>query len=112
MADPPANNAGEHGDGPMQRLERIAEEAERAVLEAATAAELEDLRVRYLGRKAELTSILRSIPELAPERRAPVGMRGNEARRALEELVSERAAALGSRELEHALGQEAVDVTL
>ena len=112
MPDPAPPNSNDQGDDPLARLERIAEEAERAVLEAATAAELEELRVRYLGRKAELTSILRSIPELAPEQRAPVGMRGNEARRALEELVSERAAALGSRELEHTLGEEAVDVTL
>jgi phenylalanyl-tRNA synthetase alpha chain len=112
MPDPAPPNSNDQGDDPLARLERIAEEAERAVLEAATAAELEDLRVRYLGRKAELTSILRSIPELAPEQRAPVGKRGNEARQALEELVSERAAALGSRELEHTLGEEAVDVTL
>jgi phenylalanyl-tRNA synthetase alpha chain len=112
MPDPAPPNRNDPGNDPLERLERIAEEAERAVLEAATAAELEDLRVRYLGRKAQLTSILRSIPELAPEQRAAVGKRGNEARQALEELVSERATALGSRELEHTLGEEAVDVTL
>ncbi|MGH2978980.1 MAG: phenylalanine--tRNA ligase subunit alpha [Solirubrobacterales bacterium] len=112
MPDPASNNHDDPGDGPLERLERIAEEAERAVLEASSAAELEELRVRYLGRKAELTSILRSIPELPPEQRAEVGRRGNDARRALEELVGARAAALQSRELEHALGEEAVDVTL
>src|SRR5688572_4736599 len=112
MADPPANNAGEHGDGPMQRLERIAEEAERAVLEARSAAELEELRVRYLGRKAELTSILRSIPELPDDQRAEVGKRGNEARKVLEQLIEERSRGLESRELEQALREEAVDVTL
>jgi phenylalanyl-tRNA synthetase alpha chain len=99
-------------DGPLERLERIAEEAERAVLEASTATALEDLRVRYLGRKAELTTILRSIPELDQAERAAVGKRGNEARRALEQLIEERTAALGSRELEHTLRAEAVDVTL
>jgi phenylalanyl-tRNA synthetase alpha chain len=100
------------GNEPLARLERIAEEAERAVLEATGAAELEELRVRYLGRKAELTSILRSIAELAPEQRAEIGKRGNEARQSLEQLIEERAAALGSREMEHALRAEAVDVTL
>jgi phenylalanyl-tRNA synthetase alpha chain len=100
------------GNEPLARLERIAEEAERAVLEATGAAELEELRVRYLGRKAELTSILRSIAELAPEQRAEIGKRGNEARQSLEQLIEERAAALGSRELEHTLRAEAVDMTL
>jgi phenylalanyl-tRNA synthetase alpha chain len=98
--------------GPLERIERIAEEAERAVLEASGAAELEELRVRYLGRKAELTSILRSIPELQPDERAAVGKLGNEARRALEQLIAERAEALGSRELEATLRAEATDVTL
>ena len=73
MPDPPPPNSNDQADDPLARLERIAEEAERAVLEASTAAELEDLRVRYLGRKAELTTILRSIPELPTEQRAPVG---------------------------------------
>ena len=112
MPDPAPTNDNPPGDGPLERLERIAEEAERAVLEATSAAELEELRVRYLGRKAELTGILRSIPELAADERAAVGKRGNEARRALEELVGERIQAFQARELEHALGEEAVDVTL
>jgi phenylalanyl-tRNA synthetase alpha chain len=100
------------GNEPLERLERIAEEAERAVLEAASAADLDELRVRYLGRKAELTSILRSIPELPAEQRAEVGKRGNEARQSLEQLIEERGSAFESRELEHALREEAVDVTL
>jgi phenylalanyl-tRNA synthetase alpha chain len=108
MADP----APKAGDGPLERLARIAEEGERAVLEARGAGELEELRVRYLGRKAELTAILRSIPELDPEERAAVGKQGNEARRALEQLIEERAATLGSRELEQTLRAEAADVTL
>jgi phenylalanyl-tRNA synthetase alpha chain len=108
MADPAPTN----GDGPLERLERIAEQAERAVLEASDAAEVEELRVRYLGRKAELTSILRSIAELEPDQRAAVGKRGNEARRALEQLIEERMGSLGSRELDATLRAEAADVTL
>jgi phenylalanyl-tRNA synthetase alpha chain len=112
MPDPASGHDKASGDGPLERIDRIAEEAERAVLEAISAAELEELRVRYLGRKAELTTILRSIPELAPEERAEVGKRGNDARRALEQLVSERSSALESRELQHALSQDALDPTL
>ena len=43
--------------------------------------------MRYLGRKAELTSMLRSIGELPPEQRGPVGKGGNEVRQALEALL-------------------------
>ena len=108
MADP----APTAGNEPLERLERIAEEAERAVLEAASAADLDELRVRYLGRKAELTAILRSIPELPADQRAAVGKRGNEARQSLEQLIGERAAAFESSEQEATLREEAVDVTL
>src|SRR5215212_1447148 len=108
MADPPTSDTG----NVVSRLELLAEEAERAVLEACTPEEVEALRVRYLGRKAELTSVLRSIAGLAPEQRAEVGRRGNEARKALEALIEERARELGARRVEQGLHQDRLDVTL
>ena len=53
----------------MPELQQLQTEAEDAIGAAGSAAELEDLRVRYLGRKSELTSTLRSIGELPPEQR-------------------------------------------
>jgi phenylalanyl-tRNA synthetase alpha chain len=88
----------------LERLDRLAQEAEREVLQAISPNEIEELRVRYLGRKAELTQILRSLPSLPAEERAAIGKRGNEVRRALEELIAERGDALGSRALEERLG--------
>src|SRR5207244_3481622 len=108
MPDPPGIEPGQA----IERLDRLAAEAEDAVLEAITPHEVEDVRVRYLGRKAELTQILRSLPGLSSDERAAVGKRGNEVRRALEELISERADALGSRALEERLRAERIDVTL
>jgi phenylalanyl-tRNA synthetase alpha chain len=96
----------------LERLGRLAEEAELAVLQAGSAKQIEELRVRYLGRKAELTQILRSLPSLPAEERAEVGKRGNEARRALEELISERSAGLEASELDRRLREERIDVTL
>jgi phenylalanyl-tRNA synthetase alpha chain len=96
----------------LERLERLAVEGERALLEAISPEEVEDLRVRYLGRKAELTQILRGLPNLPSEERAAVGKRGNEVRRMLEGLIAERADALGSRALEERLRMERIDVTL
>ena len=60
-----------------------------------SAAALEELRVRYLGRKSALTQVLRSIGELPPEERGPVGQGANEVRRALE--APDRGAGLGAR---------------
>ena len=67
---------------------------------ASTSAELEELRVRYLGRKAELTSILRGIAELPPEERGKVGGAANKARKELEALLEARAERLDAAELD------------
>jgi len=96
----------------VERIDALASDAERDVLEAVSPDEVEEVRVRYLGRKAELTQILRSLPELAPDERAGVGKRGNEVRRMLESLIAERAEELGSRALEERLKRERIDVTL
>jgi phenylalanyl-tRNA synthetase alpha chain len=108
MADPPSSETGDV----VSRLEQLAEQAERAVLEAASPEQLEELRVRYLGRKAELTGLLRSIADMPPEERATVGRRGNEARQALEALIAERSRALDAHRVEQALKEERLDVTL
>ncbi len=100
MADAPA------------RLEEIRAEAEAAIADAGTAAELDELRVRFLGRRAELTQALRSIGALAPEQRGPVGKTANAVKQALEARLGERAEALEGSELERRLAQDTVDVTL
>ena len=70
----------------MADLQALREEAESAIASASSASELEELRVRYLGRKAVLTQTLRGIGELPPEERGPVGKTANEVRVALEKL--------------------------
>jgi phenylalanyl-tRNA synthetase alpha chain len=95
--------------------ERIAElraEAEAAIAAASTSAELEELRVRHLGRKAELPNILRGIATLPPEQRGPTGKAANQARQALDALIARRAEALAGGELEQQLERDVVDVTL
>jgi phenylalanyl-tRNA synthetase alpha chain len=96
----------------MADLAQLRTEAEAAVGAAASAAELEELRVRYLGRKSELTAALRSIGELPPEQRGPAGKQANEVRRALEGLLERRTAELESSELDRRLVEDRVDVTL
>src|SRR4051794_32733318 len=96
----------------MADLDSLRAEAEAAIAAAASSAELEELRVRYLGRKSELTQTLRGIGELAPEQRGPVGKQANEVRVALEEQLDARTRELADSELERRLVDDRVDVTL
>ena len=97
---------------PSDRLDQLRSEAEAAIAQAPDSAALEDLRVRYLGRKAELTTILRGIRDLPPEERGPVGKAANEARVTIEEVLELRRQALDAGELEERLVRDRVDVTL
>ncbi len=94
------------------RLQEIRAEAEAAIAAAATAADLEQLRIQYLGRKAELPQMLRSIKDLPPEQRGPVGKGGNQVKQALETQLEQRVAALDGAELDARLRSDAIDVTL
>jgi phenylalanyl-tRNA synthetase alpha chain len=94
------------------RIEQLRREAEAAIAAAADPAQLEQLRVRYLGRKAELTGTLRGIADLPAEERGRVGAAGNGARQALERQLDLRRAELEAAELETGLASDWVDVTL
>jgi len=78
----------------LERVAQIQDEAAAAIGAAAGTAALEELRVRYLGRKAELTTILRGIAELPQEERGKVGAAANQARQALEGLIERQVAEL------------------
>jgi phenylalanyl-tRNA synthetase alpha chain len=96
----------------LKRIEEIRAEAAGAIEGAGSSAELEELRVRYLGRKAELTTILRGIAELPQEERGAVGGAANRARKVLEVLLEASAERLDASELEAKLVTDTVDVTL
>ncbi|HEV7481837.1 MAG TPA: phenylalanine--tRNA ligase subunit alpha [Solirubrobacterales bacterium] len=96
----------------LERIEEIRGEAANAIGAADSSAALEELRVRYLGRKAELTTILRGIADLPPEERGQVGGTANKARKELEALLEASAERLDAGELEQRLVADRVDVTL
>ena len=96
----------------LDRIEGIRAEASAAIGAADSSAALEELRVGYLGRKAELTMILRGIAELPPEERGAVGGAANKARKELEALLEEASARLDAAELDDKLIADRVDVTL
>src|SRR3954467_13017524 len=68
----------------IERVEELRREGEAAIGAAGSSDDLEALRGRYLGRKAELPNLLRGVASLPPEERGPAGRAANEARKALE----------------------------
>ena len=96
----------------IDRIEQIQADAASAIGAATTTASLEELRVRFLGRKAELPNLLRGVAELEPQERGAVGKAANMARQALEALITERGAALEADELRARIATDRVDVTL
>jgi phenylalanyl-tRNA synthetase alpha chain len=96
----------------VDRIAALRAEAEQAIGAADSVAELEEQRVQWLGRKAELPNLLRGVAELAPEERGVVGREANQARQALEALIDGRAQELEAAELDAALVADRVDVTL
>ena len=95
-----------------ERINELKNAAIAAVGEAGTTAALEDVRVRYLGRSAELTEIKKSIGTLSPEERKEVGRSANLATREIEEALGARTGELSAAERGERLRAEAVDVTL
>ena len=96
----------------VDRIEELKTEALSALAEAGTSGDLETLRVRYLGRSADLTEIKKGIRDLPAEDRKAVGGASNRATREIEAALAERLAGVEASEREERLRAEAVDVSL
>ena len=95
-----------------QQLENIRVQALAALAEATTPADLEELRVKWLGKKGELTAVLKMMGKLSAEERPIMGQMANAVRAEIEEKLEERKAAIHSAVLEAKLASEAIDVTI
>jgi phenylalanyl-tRNA synthetase alpha chain len=93
----------------LSTLRELEETGSAAIRGAGDPAELEQVRVEYLGRKARLTLLLRSVGELPPERRRPAGAEANRVKKRLLELLEARAAELAAAVAE---GRAESDATL
>ena len=95
-----------------EQLEKIKSEA-LAKIDASDALEkLNEIRVAYLGKKGELTTVLKSMKDVAPEERPKVGQMVNEVRALIEERLEETKTALARTDREEQLTREVIDVTL
>ena len=95
-----------------EQLEAIRKSALDAVVETRTAADLEAVRVRYLGKKGELTAVLKQMGKLSPEERPVMGQLANDVRAALEAAIESRSDALAQEAMAARLKAETVDVTI
>ena len=95
-----------------QALEKIELAAREELSKIADPAELEALRIRFLGKKGELTAILKQMAGLSAEERPVIGQLANRIRTDIEAAVSERAAQLKAEASERKLREERIDVTL
>jgi len=96
----------------VEDLERLKDEAEQAVRSAEDLRALDDIRVQYLGKKGELTALLKSLGKLPADERPKAGQAINQAKQAVQEQLEARKADLERSAIAARLEKEAVDVSL
>ena len=95
-----------------EQLEAIRKGALESIAGTQAAAALEALRVKYLGKKGELTAVLKQMGGLSAELRPVMGQMANEVRAAVEKAIESQSAILAEKALEAKLEAETVDVTI
>ena len=96
----------------MQALTDITEQALKAVAQANDLPALDQVRVQYLGKKGEITALLKTLGQLAPEERKAMGGAVNQAKQQVQQAIQARREALQQAELNARLENERIDVTL
>ena len=94
------------------KIEEIKTLAKTSIENAKDLKELDEIRVKYLGKKGELTAILRGMGALSAEERPVIGSLVNEVRDELEKIISEKEETFKAAELEEKLQKEKIDITL
>ncbi len=95
-----------------QMLQELRDASLKAILECEDAELLESLRVKYLGKKGELTAILRQMGGLSAEERPRMGQLANKLRADIEDAIEDRNKIISALKMERRLISESVDVTL
>ncbi len=95
-----------------EKLQSIKEAALALIEQADTLDRLNEVRVNYLGKKGELTALLKSMKEIPPEERPAFGQLVNEARQLIEDAMDEKKKSLEREAMELQLKSEVIDVTL
>ena len=94
------------------KLEMIKHSAIASIETADTLSTLEELRVQYLGKKGELTAVLRNMKDLSSEERPVIGQMANEVRETIETTLANKKVALEAAEQNKKLQEEVLDITM
>lgn len=95
----------------QEKLEKVLEEAKEQLNKATSLAETEEIRVKILGKKGQLTEILRGMGKLAPEEKKELGMAANKVKSEFEQMLSSKVDAVKSQAKEAKFKAERIDVT-
>ena len=95
-----------------EKIDAIRAAAKAAIEKTASENEIEELRVKYLGKKGELTALLKQMGSLSPEERPAMGQLVNEAKQKLETLIAEKKAEMKQKATEAKLKAETIDITM
>ena len=95
-----------------EKLEEISQKSKERISKITNSQELNELKVKVLGKKGELTEILRGMGQIAAEQRPIIGSMINNVRNEIEELISEKEEEFKKKELQEKLEAEKIDVTL
>ena len=94
------------------KLKQIQQKALSAFQDAREIKDVDDLKVKFLGKKGELTAILKEMGKLSAEERPVIGQMANEVRQSIEKMLEESKKRLEAAELAHRLEAEKIDVTM
>ena len=95
-----------------EKLQEIKEQAMKRILEADNLDKLNDVRIAFLGKKGELTAVLKSMKNVDPKERPMVGQMANEARESIEKFLDDTKKKLENKAREIQMEREVIDVTL
>ena len=96
----------------QDKIEEIKKQAEEKIKEIKNSQELQELKVKMLGKKSELSNLLKGLGKLSPEERPKVGALVNEARKTIEEKIAIAEDAIMENMLAEKIEEETIDITL
>lgn len=96
----------------LAKLNEIQTNTERLLQEAASVENLNDIKVRMLGRKGEVTLLLKSLKNLNPDEKIEIGRAANDLKMRLEQMINEKLTEIKNEQLKKRLAEEKLDVTL
>ncbi len=95
-----------------EKIEKIGNSANEEIANASSMQALNEIKVKYLGKKSELSNVLKDMASLSKEERPVVGGIANKVRKEIEEKIQEKEVELSKKELAEKLEKERIDVTL